>query len=655
MNQFLIIITFLISFSNIFSAFQQNTIDSLIFKLKDVNGEEKVDVFIKLADDFQYISTKKGVEYADSAINLAKKIDYKKGLASAYGSKGFCLISKDVVAAKDFTNKALSIRREINDQIGVSKSLNVLGVIDYYAGEYLSSIENHINSIKIKETLGDEVILATSYNNIALVYYAVEDFEKSLEYLYKALEIREATNNFRGVGIIKTNIGDIYLKQGDYKRARKYLEESLELNIEIGSIKAEANTYNSLGKLFLINEEHQKALENFNASLELYYNLGIKFGVANVENGLAELYMKLNNCKPAISHAKEALSNAKEVNSLENVYKAANTLAECYEKMQDFDNAFKYLKISKNSHDILWNESKLKKMNKIELDHKIEKMKYKQEEELGKQKLFNLYLVVSLILIGVILTLIIFNGRNKKITNQKLNRINNKLNETNIAKDRFLSIIAHDLRGPYQSNLGTTDFLVKEFDSLNKTELKSSIINLDLSLNKQYELLNQLLKWANLQSGNFDLSKEELSLFTSVNDVFGLMKLSADKKNIHLVNSVDNKIIVNADKNMLYLLLRNLISNSIKFSNSNNKVEVVTEVKDDKTLIAVVDEGVGIPKNDFENLFKIDVHYSVKGTNNEEGTGLGLILCKEIILKHGGNIWVESEVNKGSKISFTLS
>ena len=647
-------ILFLSLFLSNYSICQQKAIDSLEIELLSTEGERKVDILISLSDSYLYVSTDKCFEFAHRGIKLAKMIDYKKGLANAYGSLGFAYIGLNTKKAKEYTRKALEIRELTDDQIGISKSLNVLGVVHYFAGEYLLSIEYHLNSIKLKEEIGNKEILATSYNNISLVYIAVENYEKALEYLYKALEIRTSANNLRGVGIIKTNIGDIYLKKGSLELAHKFLEESLKINLDIGSTKASAGSYNILARLLTIKKDYKKALNYYESALEGYKKLKIKNGIADVENGLAELYKILEDYNSSIEHALIAKDNAVECNSLENIYRASSILSFCYQKKGNIKKAFDAQLVSIEVQNSLWDEAKLKKMSKIELDHKIEKMRLEQEIELNKQKVFNNYLVFFLILGGVFIVIIIYYGRNKKIVNDKLNKLNLKLTENNSTKDRFLSIIAHDLRGPYQSNLGISEYLVKEFNTLTKEEINSSIRNLHTSLNKQYELLDNLLKWGNLKRGNFLFNKEKLSLKECLEDVFQLLELTAKNKDIILINNVDGNIFINADKNMLYLILRNLIINSIKFSYKDNTVEVNAIEKDGNIQVMVVDNGIGIEEKILDDLFKIDVHYTIKGTDHEDGSGLGLILCKEIIEKHGGSIWAKSKVNEGSQFIFTL-
>jgi signal transduction histidine kinase len=255
---------------------------------------------------------------------------------------------------------------------------------------------------------------------------------------------------------------------------------------------------------------------------------------------------------------------------------------------------------------------------------------------------------------AVILAILIRSSKNKKAVNAKLNNLNRRLNEANNTKDRFLSIIAHDLRGPYQTTLGLSEVLLNDFDSLEKSETAACIENLNSSLKNQYNLLNDLLHWAELQGGDFNLKIEPLQLTERVNIIISLLSFAAKNKNIELNSSISQDIIVSADKNMLDLVLRNLISNSIKFTPKDGTVEIAALKNENEIEISVIDTGVGINKCDLKTLFRIDTHFSSTGTSNEEGSGLGLILCKEIVERHGGRIWVNSEIDKGSKFAFTI-
>lgn len=633
---------------------QQKKADSLAALLNSAEGKEKVDILNSIADIYQFIDTHEAIKYAQKAVELAENTGYEKGLASAYGSLGYAYINLDNNRAIQYTNKALQIRRSINDKAGIATSLNVLGVLKYYEGDYLASIEYHLDAVMRREKIGNDIRTATSYNNIALVNIKLGNYDEALDYLHKALKIRIATNNKRAIGIIKTNIGEIQALKGNSNQALATFRETLKINRELGNHKSVANSFQNIASVYSTLKEFSTAIQYYDSSLFIYDFLDEKNGVANAENGLGEIYKDINLCDSAIIHANRALEYSNQINSQSNKIRALETLFKCYKEKNNYKKAFEYLNMHKEASDNLKNDDKLKKLAKIELDYKLAEIKKKQEEELNRQR-FYIYLLILALLFGIIILIVLTrSSKNKKLANVKLNELNKQLNEVNAAKDKFISIIAHDLRGPYQTTLGLGQVLESDFKGLDESDKKSAISNLNASLHNQYNLLNDILHWAELQGGRFILKSEPVNLHGLADYVFSLLKISADKKNIKLINSIDANIIVPADKNMIYLVLRNLISNSIKFTNRNGKVTLSSSIHENEIHITVKDNGVGIAENYIDNLFKIDSLFTSKGTLNEEGSGLGLNLCKEIIEKHGGKIWVESSVNKGSKFIFSL-
>ena len=633
---------------------QQHVADSLEKVLVNLEGNNKVDTFNKLADIYQVINPQIARKYAEKSIELANKISYKKGLASAYGSLGFCYINQDNDKAKEYTRKALAIRYKINDEPGIATSLNVMGVIFYYEGDYLTAIDYQLKAIKLREELGDKLKIAVSYNNLALIFIKVGDFEQALDYLHKALNIRVAANNKRGIGITKTNFGEVYSLTGQTEKAFKYFYEGLEANKETGNKGSEANSYYNLAGMYYSLGDTKNALANYNSSLQIYNDLEESNGMANVQNGIATLYKSNGDVQKAFYHSNIAIRYANRINSYENISKASDILQFCYKEMGRYDSAYKYISLFHNSNEYLKSNDKLKKLAKIELDFKINKLRQDQEAELTKQRNFIQFLLIILFFSVIVVLLIVRGSRLKKKTNIQLNKLNTRLKELNSTKDRFFSIIAHDLRGPFQSFLSSSELLAKEIESLDKEEIKTLSSDLNISLNKQFDLLNDLLEWSKLQSGNFRIIPQSIKIFDVVNQIFEQFRFASVKKGIKLQNKINPEISIYADLNMILLVFRNLISNSIKFTKPGGMVEITAEREENNVLITVNDNGVGISEKDLQSLFKIDSVHSTEGTANEAGSGLGLILCKEIIEKHNGSLLVKSELNKGSKFIFTM-
>jgi signal transduction histidine kinase/ligand-binding sensor domain-containing protein len=237
----------------------------------------------------------------------------------------------------------------------------------------------------------------------------------------------------------------------------------------------------------------------------------------------------------------------------------------------------------------------------------------------------------------------------------ELERINSELQEINVTKDKFFSIIAHDIKNPFLTILGYSELLQNNFSRWSEDK-KIQIVNLlDTTSKNIYELLENLLQWSTSQRGAIEFIPEKYRLTEEINYVIMLFKNSADEKEIKIVFDVtDENIFVHVDVRMLHTILRNLINNAVKFTNRGGLVEVVAGVDCKFAFIKVIDNGVGISAENLDKLFRIDSHHNSEGTNKEKGTGLGLILSKEFVEKHGGKIWVESEEGVGSTFNFTL-
>ena len=253
------------------------------------------------------------------------------------------------------------------------------------------------------------------------------------------------------------------------------------------------------------------------------------------------------------------------------------------------------------------------------------------------------------------------NQESLRLKTEELERLNDqlakselKLQELNANKDKFFSIIAHDLRSPFTSVLGFSEYISKNFNELSRDEIGEYSTHMNNATKNVFNLLENLLHWSRIQTGRVEFTPEPFSLSALIYDVFSVYKIIAGNKKIELVNKIENDIQVYADRQMVDTIVRNLLSNGIKFTHPDNKVVIQCRVKEGYVEVSVKDTGVGISSERIKHLFKIDQFKSTDGTDKEKGTGLGLILCKEFVEKCGGKLWVKSELDKGSTFYFTL-
>ncbi len=228
------------------------------------------------------------------------------------------------------------------------------------------------------------------------------------------------------------------------------------------------------------------------------------------------------------------------------------------------------------------------------------------------------------------------------------------LRESNISKDKFFSIIAHDLRGPFNAIIGFSELLRTDYDTFSSTEKRTMIRNIHDASLSTFKLLENLLEWSRIQTGRSKPKPGSVDLSTIVNNSLTFLKPQSEKKNIKLFSGIHFGTVAFCDENMITTVIRNLISNAIKFTNIGGEVRISAVPKESHVEVIVTDNGRGIHPENIKKLFQLDESFKTGGTDGERGTGLGLLLCKEFIEINNGRIWVTSTVGKGSQFSFIL-
>jgi PAS domain S-box-containing protein len=242
----------------------------------------------------------------------------------------------------------------------------------------------------------------------------------------------------------------------------------------------------------------------------------------------------------------------------------------------------------------------------------------------------------------------------RKQSEMQIKKYAGELELANNTKDKLFNIVAHDLRSPFNSILGFTTLLNEQYETFDDDDKKSILLKLKESSENAFALLEDLLAWSLAQREGFKLIPEKIDLHEIVSRQMGVFETVANTKNIRIENLITPGAFANADSNMVSTIIRNLLNNALKFTYSGGHITLTSFEKNDKIGVSITDNGVGIEANILENMFKSAETFTTRGTANEKGTGLGLMVCKEFVEINGGEIWVESEEGKGSRFSFTL-
>ncbi|MEN8193509.1 MAG: tetratricopeptide repeat-containing sensor histidine kinase [Bacteroidota bacterium] len=560
---------------------------------------------------------------------------------------------------------ALEIFKKLQNEKRVAIThLNLGSVYSNFLGEYRKAIEHADAALKIYNNLGDEVKTTYCYLIIGSAYEYLGNLDKALEFYNKSLVICRRTDNKYMLANTENYIGEAYNKQHKIKLALESYNKSLNIYLELGDEEGIAVAENNIGECYYKLGDLNKALSHYTRSFEYFDKRGEKFQLSELVFNIGNVYYERKNYNSAINSYRRSIKYAKETNNLESLKDSYKAISNAYRKLEKPERALDYLEMYIEKKDSLINVKNLEMIAEYEAKYEAsEKAKeielLKKEQELSEinvqlQTILNVSLIaVTLLLIA---TVIIYyrKYKQKNELNQRLAESEIHLQKLNFTKDKFFSIIAHDLRGPLGTLSGLTEILDEDAEEMDK----ESIIGLSKDIHQisknTITLLNNLLTWASIQIGKIEISKENFEIKDIVDEVHELLRENLNKKNITFTNEIEKNIAVYADKNMVSSVIRNLIHNAIKFTNESGNVTTYTDSSNGITSISVQDNGVGIPEDNMEKLFEIGNKVSTYGTANESGAGLGLILSKEFIDKNSGTIVVKSDVNKGTTFTINL-
>lgn len=634
---------------------QQNEADSLLKVLEKSSGRKKVDLLITISDLYQYIDSRKAIEYCQTGLELARKLHYKKAEANLLSGLGYHYTYVDQRKALDYSFQGLELRKEIGDIAEISSSYSNLGIIFYVQGRYREAVDYLHKSLKIRENLSLKEAVGMTSNNLSLVYMAMQSYDIALKYQTRSKQIFTELKDSSGIAVLTDNIGETYRMKGDYDRALSNYYEALAINRRLGNVKMSAYSLQNIGRVMHEKGRFDDALSYYNESLKIYERLIDKNGIAQSRNRMAKVYQQKGDYKKAIANSLLAYSKAGEINSIENIAIASEILGDAYQKLGDYKKAYKYLSENRSVVDSLKNIEKVKDIVKVEMEYSFNKIQKENEISLQKQKFFNSLLLVVICSFAVVVLLVFRQNKLKQKTNRQLNRLNDELSAINSMKDRLFSIIAHDLRNPFHGIMNSAKLLGEKEIAENSAERQTLVDIIFKSAENGFELLENLLLWARKQTGSIPMNFGNINLSVLIDESIALVSTNSRAKNICIESLVDRNITAYADYFSVSTIVRNLLSNSIKYTPAGGRVSISASVENDIVRTTVSDTGVGIEQENIAKLFRADSFFSTPGTEHEKGSGLGLLLCKEFVEANGGTICVENNPERqGVSFTFTL-
>jgi signal transduction histidine kinase/Tfp pilus assembly protein PilF len=684
MHKHLILLFFICCAYSNADAQPQAKIDSLEKVLATVAESKKPEILMKLSQLYQSVSLEKSLEYDLQNAALQEKLGSTRNLSGTLNNIGVTYyMMGNYARSLEYFDRSLDIYESLDDTLNIVKTLNNLGVISQVTGQFSLAIDYLQRSLIFKLQLNDTLSTAKTLNNIGVIYKDVGNFDDARNFYLQALKYYTILDDKQGISVVYNNLGQLYELEKDFKNALQFLEKSLELKRITNDERGIGNTLNNMGNISLSKGDLDKAEKLYGEAAEIRERTGDLHGLASTYNSTGNLYLKRKQYDKAEAFFLKSNSIALEHGFLVIIRRNMESLAELYTQSGNLAKAIDHYQKAIAIRDSIFRDDLKKQLNNLKVQYELEKNQQelellRRENQIKALELSNaqrgqfllLLLVLTLVLIIVFLVLYQQN-RNKKRINLQLKDYNreletrvkertSKLEEANATKDRFFSIIAHDLRSPFNGLIGFTDLLHDSYDELTDEEKKEFIKLLKDSTNDVYKLLENLLKWAATQTGKLVLSKENINIEKIVNEIVESSKPNSNKKAIDLHTRIMTGKEAFADAETVKSAIRNLLSNAIKFTHKGGRVDITVGEKHDGATgkpcieISIEDNGVGMKEEDMQQLFKLQRKVRSSGTDNESGTGLGLILVKEFVEKNDGTISVESQKGRGSRFAFTI-
>ncbi|MEX2235560.1 MAG: tetratricopeptide repeat-containing sensor histidine kinase [Cyclobacteriaceae bacterium] len=648
----------------------QGTIDSLESALNNnLPDSNRISVLISLSREYQYTNINRSREHAENALKLAEGNNFRKQKIRAYQNIGLLYaISGDYSTALRYDNLALQNSIQNSDSVNLSIDYNNVASDYYDLGEYDEAYYYFTQSYRVAQNIQDSLRMAIALHNVGRVFKELGQYDRALAHLNLSLQKSRDINDIEGIPYSLDEIGDVMLRKGEYDSALNILLRSVNLTREQNLGVLEPKTLAKLATVHLHSKNYDHALAYYDTTYKLHERTGNEFGIAEVELGRGLVFIEQGKYDEAMQSISRSLSLAKQSNARILEIRGYSTLSNLYELKKDYKNSLAYFKQFKQLEDSLFSQDMQEKLLRDQIrfetedkDSEIAALNQERnlkDDTIKRQEFIRNILVVVMALSVILLATVYRSGQRRRQINtlllrhqQEMETRSEELERLNQVKDKFFSIISHDLRSPINALAGLLDLLDK--GAVKPDELSRHIHELKSRFNHTRTLLNNLLDWTLLQMDKLNLQATRIDLHKIVDENIQLLG-SVSNKQIKLNNQVPPNTIGFADSNTVNLVIRNLMTNAIKFTNDGGEVVIGAKDHDNEWLITVKDNGVGMNDDVLKILFDKTAPYTTRGTANEKGTGLGLILCKEFVEKNGGKIFVESEVGKGSKFSFTI-
>jgi len=603
---------------------EKKRIDSLLVELPQTKDDTaKVKLLNQLSEQYCWSGDyDRALQYADSALALAKKANFKKGITTAFNNIGIIdFYLGKYPEAMGISLAALRIAEEIDDKNQIAVSYKIMGLVDWKQKNGAEAIENYLMSIKIMKSIGNTDGMARAYNNIAIVYAEQGEYEKAIENYSTAFDLMKSIGDITSQYIIYNNIGEMHSRMGDYAMA----------------------------------------LEKYMASFHVFDSIGNARGIALAYLNVGSVYIRLNQIPEGKKWLKKSLAFNKKMNLKENIRGTYESLARADSISGDFSSSLKNYKMYIVYRDSLINEENTRKLIQAQIQFDFDKKEAVSKAEREKQvaiaaqKLREQKNIRNGFIVGFAVVLLfagVFFIQRNKIKKQK-----ERAEHSESAKQQFLANMSHEIRTPMNAIIGMTDLALET--PFNKKQ-ENYLTGVKKASENLLHIINDILDFSKVEAGKMELAQLDFSIRSIAGQVIDTLRHKAEEKGIEIFSVVSPGVpdVLIGDPVRLNQILMNLAGNALKFTEKGSVQIGISKISGNENnariKFSVIDTGIGIPADKLDSVFESFSQAHASDTRKFGGTGLGLSISKQFIELMGGGLKVESEVGSGTTFYFEL-
>ncbi len=646
---------------NVVNAFKHFAFVIITLAVTDTYAQKNPD---ELKTNENYINIIKYYRYLnpDSALfftelGLQKAIKEKDELGQAALLNQYGMILDNAMNYQEARQKYIqseAIYRRSNDEKGLASTLVRLGVVEKRKGNLDKALAYYIQALKLNEKNKNKSGILEARIVLSEAYFSLNDLESCLENLQIAEKIDKGLPSSNFSLNMYISYGNFFIKIKRFDKAIEYIEEGLSKSNKVEYNGSRNGLLKLLGSAYLKKGDRKRAITIFNEALSFAREINNVLREQSILVELAEVYEKTEP-DTALEYLNEALAIVSQNKMYRQEIVVLNKIGEVYKRNADFEKALSITERSYQLSEEVYYKEMSKQISNLETAYELEKSNAQLsvlQLKNNKQTMVRNIVLSIAVAITLLFAITLAYFYKSKHLNKLLQQANHKLAESNDEKDKFFSIIAHDIRSPLASTIGVLRLIAgKELDE----ETQVDVVNkLALHCESSLEILDKLLRWGQMQIKGTSLDVTKFQPHDNVNENVAMLKDAADHKNIEIVIDIPEHIVLEADSNHFDFVVRNLLANAIKFTPIGGQILLNARMRSPGLVcFSISDNGVGISQKRIDNLFKLS-SIGTKGTSSEEGTSLGLLICKQFITANNGTISVESELGKGATFTFTL-